>query len=184
MILKQCWVRGNGESSLFSRNPASLLSKSEMLPSRLTCGARAFPSLDELAEIIAAPQRLKILTPPHHGRVLDSQFRGLATAGADMVPGVLLSDPMALPKRLVASGFKVGAREKVGMRETQVLHYVVNGKNPGPGAAVTITVWIDTQTNLPLKRVCAMDNGIRTEEVYSDWQLNATMDPALFELPK
>jgi outer membrane lipoprotein-sorting protein len=129
----------------------------------------------------ARGKRLALPMPANLAVTLKS---GLATAGADMVPGVLLSDPLALQKCLVASGFKLGVRDKVGMRETHVLHYVAKAKNSGPGTAVNITVWIDTQSNLPVKRVCAMDNGIRTEEVYSDWQLNATMDPALFELPK
>ena len=132
--------------------------------------------------VMAAPgKRLALPMPANLAVTLKS---GLATAGADMVPGVLLSDPLALEKRLVASGFKLGAREKVGMGETQVLRYVANAKNSGPATAVNIAVWIDLQTNLPVKRVCAMDNGIRSEELYSDWQLNAPMDPALFELPK
>jgi outer membrane lipoprotein-sorting protein len=137
---------------------------------------------DGSAVVMAAPgKRLVLPMPANLAVTLKS---GLATAGADMVPGVLMSDPMALQKRLVASGFKLGAREKVGGCETQVLQYVANAKTGGPGTAVNIAVWIDTQTNLPVKRVCAMDNGIRSEELYSDWQLNATMDPALFELPK
>jgi outer membrane lipoprotein-sorting protein len=108
----------------------------------------------------------------------------LVTPGVDMVLGVLISDPLALKKSLVNSAFTLGAREKVGAREAQVVHYVANARDGKPGDAVKIALWIDTESNLPVKRVCVSQSGIRSEEVYRDWQLDRKIEPRHFELPK
>jgi hypothetical protein len=94
-----------------------------------------------------------------------------------MVLGVLLGDPKAQNPSLVNTAFRLGAKEKVAEREAQVVHYVANAKD---GSATNIALWIDTQTNLPVKRVCDM-RGIRSEETYHNWQLNGKME---LEAPK
>lgn len=118
--------------------------------------------------------------PAHPGaRVKDC----LVTPSADMVIGVLMSHPAA-QKPFVNSAFRLGAKEKIADREAQLVHYVANAKDGQPGDAANITLWIDTRTNLPVKRVCVSQRGIRTEETYRNWQFNGSMESKLFELPK
>ena len=50
--------------------------------------------------------------------------------------------------RLVS--FEAGAAEKVGGRDAKVVTYIVAGL---PGTDYHVTLWIDAQTSLPLKRV-------------------------------
>jgi outer membrane lipoprotein-sorting protein len=52
--------------------------------------------------------------------------------------------------RLRASGFKLGRKEKLNERDAQVIEYKLQleGEDDSPAAAL----WLDTQTNLPIKR--------------------------------
>lgn len=137
---------------------------------------------DGTATAMRANGKTEMLPLPTHpgASVKDS----LVTPGADMVAGVLTSNPVAQKTSLVNSAFRLGGKEKVAEREAQVIHYVANAKDGKPGDAVNIALWIDTQTNLPVKRVCDSQRGIRTEETYHNWQLNGRMESKLFELPK
>ena len=49
-----------------------------------------------------------------------------------------------------------------------------------------ITVWIDNDTGVPLKRVVVQSKGkeFRTTEVYSEFKLNPKIDAKVFDLPK
>ncbi len=137
---------------------------------------------DGTAMALRANSKTKLLPLPAHlgTSVKDS----LVTPGADLVMGVLMSDPDAQKTSLVNSAFKLGAKEKVAEREAQVVQYVANAKDGKPEEAVNIALWIDTQTSLPVKRVCDSQGGTRTEETYHNWQLNGKLESKLFELPK
>jgi outer membrane lipoprotein-sorting protein len=78
------------------------------------------------------------------------------------------------------SAFTMGAKEKVGEREGQAVNYKLEKK--GHPTSET-TVWIDTETQLPLKRVIKMA-GMVLNETYSEFKVGEKIDPAKFELPK
>jgi outer membrane lipoprotein-sorting protein len=83
--------------------------------------------------------------------------------------------------RLVA--FEAGAPEKVRGHDAKVVSYIVAGL---PGAAdYHVTLWIDAQTLLPLKRVIVpvgSESGRVTETC--EFTLNPKIDAGTFQLPK
>jgi outer membrane lipoprotein-sorting protein len=79
-----------------------------------------------------------------------------------------------------ASDFKLGAKEKVADRESQAISYKLTRKGE---QEASVTVWIDTETHLPLKR--SMKKGSRTlTETYTEFTLDGKIDAAKFELTK
>ncbi len=84
--------------------------------------------------------------------------------------------------------FKLGNKEMVGQREAQVVQYTMTAKTGDANQAVfQVSVWIDVQTQLPLKRVLRSKDkdGRRTvTETYTKLVLNEKIDPKQFELPK
>jgi outer membrane lipoprotein-sorting protein len=90
-----------------------------------------------------------------------------------------------LDKLVPVKDFKLGAKEKVGKHDTQVVEF--NVSVPGePGAKVL--VWIDTQTKLPVKReLVGMDKKGgegRISETFSTFEIDPKVDAKVFELPK
>lgn len=83
------------------------------------------------------------------------------------------------------SDFQLGKKEMVGDREVQAIKYNLRVKEfPEPLAT---TVWIDTKTNLPLKRAIMTQKGddkISITETYTKLNLDVKIDPKMFELPK
>ena len=50
-----------------------------------------------------------------------------------------------------------------------------------------MSVWIDTKTQLPLKRIVAVDHDgqmFRITETYSTFAIDPKLEPKLFEIPK
>lgn len=93
-------------------------------------------------------------------------------------------DPDKEASKMTVYDFKFGAAEKVGERQAKVLHYRF-GKG-GKGDA-EITLWIDAESGLPLKRVFFNESGVfegRITEMYSVFNLNPKIDAKVFELPK
>ena len=86
----------------------------------------------------------------------------------------------ATSAEFAVSGFTMGAKEKVGEREAQAVNYTLERKGEPASDA---TVWIDTETHLPLKHVIRMDVMVRSE-TYSEFKVGEKIDPAKFELPK
>ena len=87
----------------------------------------------------------------------------------------------AEPDDLIAtSGHKLGAKEKVGDREAQMVEYKVTRKGHRESTA---TVWIDLETLLPLKRTLTKGE-ITVSETYAEFKLDEKIDAAKFELPK
>jgi outer membrane lipoprotein-sorting protein len=85
--------------------------------------------------------------------------------------------------RYSVSDFRLGNKEKVGERQTQRLEYqlVVKG-HPGTFA---VTVWLDTKTDLPVKRLITfrMPGHMATlTEGYTKLTLNGEVDGTKFEL--
>jgi len=106
--------------------------------------------------------------------------------------------------RLVS--FEAGAAEKVGGRDAKVVTYIVAGL---PGTDYHVTLWIDAQTSLPLKRVIVPIVGEQPKQPHPrkapirlkrlmvpsgrepvritetcEFTLNPKIDAAVFQLPK
>jgi hypothetical protein len=93
-------------------------------------------------------------------------------------------DPDTPESKLTVYDFKAGAAEKVGKRQAKVLRYRF-GKG-GKGDA-EITLWIDAESGLPLKRVFFLPMGVfegRITETYTAFNLNPKIEGKTFELPK
>jgi outer membrane lipoprotein-sorting protein len=92
-------------------------------------------------------------------------------------------DPDQPESKMTVYDFKASAAEKVGERQAKVLHYRF-GKGGNDDAEMTL--WIDAETGLPLKRVLALPKGdkIRITENYSQFKLNPKVEAKAFELPK
>jgi len=89
-----------------------------------------------------------------------------------------------IDKVMAISDFKLGKKEKIGVRETQAVECTLK---PDNGQVAQMTVWLDTQSNLPLKRVVTVagEKGVfRVTEVYTEITINPKFDSKLFELPK
>lgn len=82
--------------------------------------------------------------------------------------------------------FKLGMKAMVGQDEAQLIEYTLTIKKPKELTVMT-SVWIDTKTHLPLKRVThgtTAELKITLTETYSKWSLDEKIDPKQFELPK
>jgi outer membrane lipoprotein-sorting protein len=89
-----------------------------------------------------------------------------------------------IDKVMAVSDFKLGKKEKVGIREAQVVECTLKLDN---GKVMQMAVWLDTQTNLPLKRLITApgEKGvIRVTETYTEINLNPKFDDKFFEIPK
>ena len=89
-----------------------------------------------------------------------------------------------IDKMMPVSDFKLGKKEKVGTRDSQPVECTMKLDN---GQIVQMTVWLDTQSNLPLKRVVVApaDKGVfRVTEIYTEITLNPKVDGKMFEAPK
>jgi outer membrane lipoprotein-sorting protein len=93
-------------------------------------------------------------------------------------------DPDKPDSKMTVHDFKAITAEKVGERQAKVVRYRFGkGGNDDP----KVTVWIDAETGLPLRRVYLAHPGsakIRITESYSEFRLNPKVDAKAFELPK
>jgi outer membrane lipoprotein-sorting protein len=89
-----------------------------------------------------------------------------------------------LEEQCAVADFKLGKKESVGEAEAQVVEFKLAAK--GAKQPIVVTLWLDTGTNLPLKRVLVMaadDKETRVTETFRRLDLDAKPDPKLFELP-
>jgi hypothetical protein len=79
---------------------------------------------------------------------------------------------------------RVRGREKVGGREVIVLEFLT-GK---AGSGRHLTLWVDVERGVPLKRFLDPADGDlafgRLEDAYSDFVFDEPIDPSTFEVPK
>jgi len=119
-------------------------------------------------------------TPVNMNKILSG---ALASCGIVMATELACSSGdlarFELDKNVPVSNFKMGVKEKVGNAEAQVIEYIVKfgGERDAP-----VKLWIDTKTNLPLKRV--MEYQGSWTETYSELVLDAKVDSKEFDLPK
>ena len=88
-----------------------------------------------------------------------------------------------------ASDFELGKEDNVGTRRAQVITCKLIPKGLGEKKEVsfTETLWLDLETNLPLKRVFSGDFGgkkIKFTETYDKFVLDPKVDAKVFELGK
>lgn len=91
--------------------------------------------------------------------------------------------PLDIDEDFPVKNFKLGAKEKADKREAQVVHYEYLRSK----LLYTHAVWIDTKTQLPLKRTfsftTAKGNTLRTTDIYSKFTVDSKLDGKLFEIP-
>ncbi|HEU4338797.1 MAG TPA: hypothetical protein VFS19_01910 [Planctomycetota bacterium] len=88
--------------------------------------------------------------------------------------------PADLDSKAPVKDFKMGAKEKVGDRDTQAVEFKLT---LGKEADIEVTVWIDLATHLPVKRTMKSTKNT-IQETTVDVKLDEKIDPAKFELPK
>ena len=91
-----------------------------------------------------------------------------------------------IDKAFSATAFKLGAKEKIGQCEAQVIEYTLTlDLTREPAETGKVKLWIDVKTMLPLQRCVALDikDGKALHsmtEVYTDFVLNPPLDDKLF----
>jgi hypothetical protein len=87
---------------------------------------------------------------------------------------------------LKLSGFKTVGKDKVGDRDANVIEYQF--PYTSKEFPMTCKLWLDEQTNVPLKRIVeAIEDGqveFRAVETYSGWELDPKLPEGMFALPK
>jgi len=86
---------------------------------------------------------------------------------------------------ITASDFEKVKTEKLDGRDALVIEYKLTIK--GQNTPMAATVWVDTQTQLPLKRVVRAEMGGETvtlTETYSNIRFNPKLGADFFQLPK
>jgi hypothetical protein len=95
------------------------------------------------------------------------------------------AEPFDLDKAAPLSDFKAGAREHVGQKEAQAVAYSVRGGRRLDYASMV--VWVDLQTQLPLKRTIEMrlaGSLVRWVETYTTFAPEAKIDGKVFSAPR
>jgi outer membrane lipoprotein-sorting protein len=116
---------------------------------------------------------------PPEGDVLLALIARFGATAAAMERKITTAD---LDKDFPLRNFKLGAKEMIGQREAQIVHYQIENKIVGN--LVEMSVWIDTKTQLPLKRA-EKENGKenRSTEMYSVFTVDSKLDDKLFDIP-
>jgi outer membrane lipoprotein-sorting protein len=140
-------------------------------------------------KVFSKDSEKQVLETKNSPKDLGAYFRGVwprvglltgsdeATKAVDQVPKV--------DEVFQVSDFKLGAKEKVGSVETQVVEF--NVKSKGKDMPLKVKVWIDTKASLPAKVEVRLDMmGIMVEfaETYTDFVIDGKLDAKLFEQPK
>jgi outer membrane lipoprotein-sorting protein len=114
---------------------------------------------------------------------------GLLVHGAAGLTLLRIADRLGPEKEgmaLKASGFKLLGKEKVGDREALTIEYQL--AIAGAKELVQCKVWLDPQTQLPLKRMVELHLAGKLEfrivETYSRWELDPKLPDDTFTLPK
>jgi outer membrane lipoprotein-sorting protein len=118
---------------------------------------------------------------PPKGEVLLALIARFGATNAAMEKKIATAD---LGKDWPVKNFKLGVKEMVGKREAQVVQYQIQYKKSGNLAEVS--VWIDTKTQLPLKRAMAgKDKKTIGDlvETYGVFTVDGKLDGKLFDIP-
>jgi outer membrane lipoprotein-sorting protein len=87
---------------------------------------------------------------------------------------------------LKLSAFKSAGKAKVGSRDANVIEYMLIP--PDSKTPASCKLWLDAQTNLPLKRTLEANRDgklvFRVVETYMQWELDPKLPEGTFTLPK
>jgi outer membrane lipoprotein-sorting protein len=123
--------------------------------------------------------------PPHLRALMTVALARMGVSAAEFLGSVGPADKQANPlDTFKASTFEKVKTEKIGDRTALVIDYQLSGAGK---SVVACAVWIDTATQLPLKRILRAGQGadsVTFTETYSAFAINPKLDPKLFELPK
>jgi outer membrane lipoprotein-sorting protein len=118
---------------------------------------------------------------------------GVARAGV-FLPSFVLAVPSGpggkefdINEIFKVSDFKLGKKEKVGAGEAQAIQYTLTVVGKDKTEPYACTVWVDSKTGLPVKRVLTGKEGdqqVTLTETYTKTTVDGTLDPKTFELPK
>jgi outer membrane lipoprotein-sorting protein len=114
---------------------------------------------------------------------ISSFFVGQLVVGNTSDPAKM--DTFDVDKALPAKGFKLAGTEKIGHRKAHVVEYLIESQHSK--VPIKATVWIDAQTQLPLKRALIAEFrkvSRRITETYNEFILDPKLDAKLFEIPK
>jgi outer membrane lipoprotein-sorting protein len=143
-----------------------------------------------IALVEGAPHKLAGEVPKWLGEASRS---GFARTGVGLASFEALVDDMDRIKEFKADehfgivDFKLGKKEMVNQQEAQVVQYTLTLKTSAQERKVAVSAWIDTKTQLPLKRVSTeweWDIKITVTEMYSNVAVDGKIDPKQFEVPK
>src|SRR5207244_7086900 len=130
----------------------------------------------------------------------DNHLSLLARAGVTMFFNVCQAGPLPFAPRLanfeddidksiVVKNFQLGAKEKIGEQDTQIVHYEFSPAKEKDAARVT--VWVDTKTHLPVKQAVVISTTaggkpVKQEDVitFRTFTVDGPIDPKVLELPK
>jgi hypothetical protein len=144
-------------------------------------GKMSYRKHGDMGKLNAKPQNLEQMDKTLPGFMARVGFPIFAALGPD--DSGKKQEPVDLDKQFPTSNFKLGAKEQVGNRNAQVVHYTVEITSKPAKASV----WIDTQSQLPLKRTLVLEDAgqtIRVTETYSAFTVDGKLDPKLFEIPQ
>jgi len=124
---------------------------------------------------------------PNSPKNVGAYLRGsLARVGLMLGHDGLKTDPSPKAADLFAvSDFKLGAKENVNGVETQVIEYKVTPRQGD--TTFNAKTWVAVKMSLPVKlqlRFEAMGGVVEFSETYTDWVLDAKVDPKLFQPPQ
>ena len=138
--------------------------------------------------IAASDTARSIAAPDNIGRAMRLWFARAGLLSSFDAAGAPVTE---FVDEFAASGFKLGAKEKVGDREAQAVEFVIKVSPRTLREDPAVVVWIDLKTHLPLKRTVTtkgssfnMGETTVVREIYSDFKLDGNIDPAKFELSK
>jgi outer membrane lipoprotein-sorting protein len=114
-------------------------------------------------------------------KLVDRTIGWLTKSGAFVAASNIVDSEHRNAAIMKLSGFKMAGKEKVGGREANVVEYqFLVGKEMLPS---TCKLWLDAQTNLPVKRIVEISK-FRVVETYSNWELDPKLPDDTFTLPK
>src|SRR5207249_5630981 len=100
---------------------------------------------------------------------LNKKMNGLLlTIGAMMATNATRMEAEKIDELLTKCEFKLGAKEKVGAVQAQVIELLVKDDK----ATSTITLWVDPATGLPVKHKLVDNNKTEMVEVYSEFMVD------------
>jgi outer membrane lipoprotein-sorting protein len=131
--------------------------------------------------------QVQLKTRPLHDKFFATFTGYVSQAGMSAAVEAGLRVPDADPaSQLQLSSFKLVGKEKVTGRDCNVVQYqIARGDTKVSG---TGKLWLDTQTNLPLKRTLELSREGKVEwratETYNNWELDSQLPEGTFTLPK